>query len=102
MSVAMVSMVLDCFPAGGSLRCLAVAIADAADDDGGSIYKSIATLAHQSVQSERTVQRTLPKLVAGGWLEVMSDASGGRGRATVYRIAPSWVMREVNKRATGH
>ncbi len=99
MSVAMVSMVLDCFPAGGSLRCLAVAIADAADDDGGSIYKSIATLAHQSVQSERTVQRTLPKLVAGGWLEVMSDASGGRGRATVYRIAPSWVTRCAIERA---
>ena len=99
MSVAMVSMVLDCFPSGGSLRCLAIALADAADDDGASIYKSVATLAHQSVQSERTVQRVLPKLVTDGWLEVMSSTTGGRGRSTVYRIAPAWITRCAIERA---
>ena len=99
MSVAMVSMVLDCFPSGGSLRCLAIALADAADDDGASIYKSVATLAHQSVQSERTVQRVLPKLVTDGWLEVMSSTTGGRGRSTVYRIAPAWITRSAIERA---
>lgn len=90
MSVAMVSMVLDCFPSGASLRCLAIALADAADDDGGSIFKSVATLAHQSVLSERTVQRALADLVEHGWLEVVESAHG-RGRPTVYRIAPHWV-----------
>ena len=95
----MVSMVLDCFPSGGSLRCLAIALADAADDDGENIYKSVATLAHQSVQSERTVQRVLPTLVDGGWLELVSDGSGGRGRPTVYRIAPAWITRCAMERA---
>lgn len=99
MSVAMVSMVLDCFPAGGSLRCLAIALADAADDDGGNIFKSVSTLAHQSVQSDRNVQRVLPTLVAGGWLEVVANAAGGRGRATVYRIAPAWITRCAVERA---
>lgn len=99
MSVAMVSMVLDCFPAGGALRCLAIALADAADDEGGGIYKSVATLAHQSVQSERTVQRVLPRLVAQGWLEVVQGGRGGRGLATVYRIAPAWITRCAVERA---
>lgn len=99
MSVSMVSMVLDCFPSGGSLRCLAIALADAADDDGENIFKSVATLAHQSVQSERTVQRVLPTLVDGGWLEVVEGGSGGRGRPTVYRISPGWITRCAMERA---
>lgn len=99
MSTAMVSMVLDCFPEGGGLCLLAIAMADAADDEGGSIFKSVETLAHQSKQSARTVQRVLPTLVAGGWLEVISSATGGRGRATVYRIAPSWITRCAVERA---
>ena len=99
MSTAMVSMVLDCFPSGGSMCLLAVAMADAADDEGGNIFKSVATLAHQSKQSERTVQRALPMLVDGGWLELVSDGSGGRGRPRVYRIAPAWITRCAMERA---
>ena len=99
MSTAMVSMVLDCFPTGGSLCLLAIAMADAADDEGGSIFKSVATLAHQSKQSERTVQRVLPTLVDGGWLEVVDGGAGGRGRPTVYRISPGWITRCAMERA---
>ncbi len=91
MSVEAVSLVLACFPHGGGMKLLAVALADAATQEGANIFKSVATLATHSGQSERTVQRMLPRLVADGWLIVDGDAHGGRGRTNVYRISEEWM-----------
>lgn len=91
MSVEAVSLVLACFPHGGGMKLLAVALADAATQEGANIFKSIATLATHSGQSERTVQRMLPKLVAAGWLIIDGEAHGGRGRTNVYRISQDWM-----------
>jgi len=91
MSVEAVSLVLACFPHGGGMKLLAIALADAATQEGANIFKSIATLATHSGQSERTVQRMLPRLVADGWLIVDGDAYGGRGRTNVYRISQDWM-----------
>jgi hypothetical protein len=68
-----------------------VALADAATQEGANIFKSVATLATHSGQSERTVQRMLPRLVADGWLIIDGDVHGGRGRTNVYRISEDWM-----------
>lgn len=91
MSVEAVSLVLGCFPDGGGMRLLAIALADAASQEGCNIYKSVSTLATHSHQSERTVQRMLPKLLAAGWLELEGDGKGGKGRTNSYRISADWM-----------
>ncbi len=79
---------------GGSELLLALALADFADDDGGSIFPSVATLAKKTRQSERTVQRQLSKFRRAGWLilEAPGRVRGGRGCAAEYRISPEWLQ----------
>lgn len=92
----MVGMVFDHYPHGGNERLLAVKLADNAHDDGTSIYPSVATLAEQTCQSERSVQYQLKRMLEMGWLELVREArgggrGGGYGRPREYRINPIWV-----------
>lgn len=92
MSHQMTSAVLACFYAGGGLRMLAFAVADACPDATGErMFRSVPTLAHMTQTSERSVQRGLASLVAAGWLELAGSPTGGRGRSTMYRINPVWL-----------
>lgn len=96
MSGKLVGMVFDHYPNGGSELLLAVKLADNAHDSGAHIYPSVATLASQTRQSERTVQYQLKRMVAMGWLVLVREAQGGGrgggfGRPREYRIHPDWV-----------
>lgn len=84
-------MVFDRFPLGGGIRILALALADHAHDDGSRVFPSVSLLASKTLQSERTVQYQLRQLVDIGWLQVVRESAGGRGRTSEYRISPEWI-----------
>lgn len=84
------TLVFDHYPVGGGEYALALALADNADDSGGSIFPSVATLAHKSRQSERTVQRQLRAMEEAGWLQCV-EPGGGRRKSSKYRIDPAWI-----------
>jgi len=91
MSVKMMSMVFERYPNGGGERVLALALADHADDGGGKIWPSVELLAKKTLQSERTVQYQLRKMVLMGWLIKVSDGGFGRRSTTEYQISDDWV-----------
>jgi hypothetical protein len=68
---------------GGTLL-VQLAIADFADDTGGSAWPSIATLAKKSRMSDRNVQFSLARLVKAGELEIR-EAAGPHG-VSVYQL----------------
>lgn len=90
MSVSVMSMVIKHYPGDGGEYTLALCLADFANDSGGAIFPSVETLAHNSRQSARTVQRQLRFMEEVGWLECLGRG-GGAGRATRYRINPDWI-----------
>lgn len=85
------SMVFDRYPAGGSERLLALALADHARDDGTRIWPSIAELARKTMQSRSTVQRQVRAMVERGWLEAVSAATGRPGGTNEYQICRTWI-----------
>lgn len=91
MSIKVMTMVFDRYPEGGNERLLALAMADHARDDGTRIWPSVAELARKTMQSERTVQRQIAKMVSRGWLEVVRSATGRPGDTNEYRVCPAWV-----------
>ena len=84
MSVACMSWVFTHSTAAGADRLLLLAIADHAGDDGGDAWPSVPTLARKTGTSERTVQRGLSRLEAGGHLAV--ERCAGRGGTNRYRV----------------
>jgi hypothetical protein len=64
---------------------LLFALADHADDQGGSIFPSVARLAHKTGWSPRTVQRALRRLVDRGMLIQVAEAHAQRPRE--YRLS---------------
>lgn len=85
------TMVFDRYPEGGNERLLALAMADHARDDGTRIWPSVAELSRKTMQSERTVQRQIVRMVARRWLEVVRTASGRPGDTNEYRISQLWI-----------
>jgi AraC-like DNA-binding protein len=84
MSVHVSSLVYSRLFGGASIKLVALKLADHANDDGGSIYPSIARVAAECELSERQVQRILRDMVSRGLLRVDGDAKGGRGHPTRY------------------
>ena len=84
-------MVFDRYPAGGGEMILALKLADHAHDDGTHIFPGIASLAEKTRQSERAVQYQLRSMEKSGWLILVGQAKGGRGKAREYRINPDWI-----------
>jgi hypothetical protein len=93
LSIKVMSMIWDRLDVSGGELALALAIGDFSDDDGESIFPSVARLAWKSRQDRRTVQRQLAKFRDVDWLQVITEGglAGGRGRATEYRINPIWI-----------
>lgn len=83
--------VWDRYPEGGGELNLALKLADYADDDGTHIFPSIETMAAKTRQSERAVQYQIKRMVKRGWLILVANEGGGRGRAREYRISPEWL-----------
>jgi hypothetical protein len=71
------------------LKPLAAALADIGNDDGTSIYPSVAYMAWLLGRSTRSVQDNLRKLRAQNVLKVVTDTKGGRLRTTEYRLVES-------------
>lgn len=63
-----------------------LALADWANDEGGSLYPSIAAIAARCSVSERTVQRILRDLAEDGWLMVVGNENGGRRKTRRYQL----------------
>ncbi|MGU7784907.1 helix-turn-helix domain-containing protein [Burkholderia sp. PU8-34] len=91
MSVKIMGMVFDRYPAGGGEMILALKLADHAHDDGTHIYPGIASLAEKTRQSERAVQYQLRRMEKCGWLVLVDQGKGGRGKTREYRINPDWL-----------
>lgn len=90
MSVKVMSQVIQHYHGAGGEYTLALCLADFANNDGAAIWPAVGTLAHNSRQSARTVQRQLKAMVSCSWLRVVEEG-GGAGRATRYRIDPDWL-----------
>lgn len=72
---------------------LLLALADHADDQGGSIFPSVARIAHKTGWSARTVQRALRRLVDRGMLVQVAEAYGQKPRE--YRLSFAGAARKV-------
>lgn len=70
--------------ASGTELLVLLAIADAADDQGGNAWPSTATIARKCRISDRTVQRIVARLVDAGQLEVKPNA--GRAGTNLFRV----------------
>jgi hypothetical protein len=86
MSVRVMTLVWEKYPAGGSELLLMLALADWANDAGDRIYPSVGTIAKKVRQSERNVQRLLRRIEKSGWLEIVDNKHGGHGLTRRYRI----------------
>lgn len=84
MSVACMTWVFTHSTAAGSDRLLLLAIADHAGDTGGDAWPSVPTLARKTGISERSVQRGIQRLEAGGHLRV--ERGAGRGGTNRYEV----------------
>jgi hypothetical protein len=84
-------MVFDRYPTGGGEMILALKLADHAHDDGTHIFPGIASLAEKTRQSERAVQYQLRGMEKSGWLILVGQGKGGRGKSREYRISPAWI-----------
>lgn len=91
MSVRMMSMVFDRYPAGGGEYVLALALADHASEDGRRIWPGVESLAAKSRQSVRTVQRQLIAMQEVGWLLLVKEGGKGPKDPNEYRINPAWI-----------
>jgi hypothetical protein len=91
MSIKVMDRVWDRYPEGGGELNLALKLADHAHDDGTHIFPSVETLAKKTRQSERAVQYQIRRMEKSGWLILVANASGGRGKAREYRINPDWI-----------
>jgi hypothetical protein len=84
-------MVWDRYPGEDHELLLALKLADFCDDNGEHIFPSIETMAEKTRRSARAVQYQIQNMVKSGWLILVANAGGGRGRACEYRINPDWI-----------
>ena len=91
MSIKVQTMVWDRYPGEDHELLLALKLADYCDDNGEHIFPSIETMAEKTRRSARAVQYQIKSMVERGWLILVANAAGGRGRACEYRINPDWI-----------
>ena len=70
-------------------KFVALALADFADDDGERIFPSIAYVAWKVGKTERSVYRTIRKLIDAGILTPISGVGGGFKLTVHYRLNES-------------
>jgi DNA-binding IscR family transcriptional regulator len=74
-----------------------LAMCDWANDDGGSLYPSIARLAERLSCSTRQAQRVLHRLIDAGWIAVVGNEHGGKpGAVRHYQINVQKLTDAVN------
>lgn len=77
------------------LKPLAAALADIANDDGTSIYPSVAYMAWLLGKERRSVQLGLSQLKALGIIEALGSEKGGRGKPTEYRLLEASLPKRI-------
>ena len=82
MSIKVMTMVWDRFPASGSELLAMLAMADWCDDRGGSLYPSMRAVAKKIRVSEKQARRIVHGLEAKGFLSVVGNANGGAPGST--------------------
>jgi len=92
------ALVWDHYPEGGGEMLVALKVADHADHAGDRIWPGIASLAAQTRQSERSVQRHLRTMTERGWLELVRPGGTGPGSTAHYRIPIDRILAEVNSK----
>lgn len=78
MSIKLMTLVFDHYPAGGNELLLALVMADFANDRGAGIWPSVATLSRKTRQSRRTVQGLLRHQERIGFLGCVRRSVGGK------------------------
>src|SRR4051812_12180447 len=78
MSIILMRAVWELFTRGGSEKLVLLALADWADDDGASLYPSMAAIARKASMSVCQARRIVRGLIDEGLLEVVANAAGGR------------------------
>lgn len=86
MSIRVMSVVWDRYPAGGSKLLTMLALADWADDEGERIYPSMETLAAKCRMSERQIRRIVGELVNEDYLILQQKSVGGTGKTNRYKV----------------
>ncbi len=96
MSAKALDLVLDYFDQKRfkAPRVLALVLANEADDRGGGIYESVATLSEKTEQTRRAVQLQLKAMQATGFLECVQKSKGGAGNYNEYRLNLSILLEE--------
>jgi hypothetical protein len=85
LSIKVMTWVWDKSTSKGTERLVLLAIADAASDEGDQAWPSIATISKKCGGiGERTVQRSIQRLIGSGELEVTQVGSGRR--SSRYRV----------------
>ena len=106
MSINVMNLVWNHYPRGGSEKLALLALADWCDDEGGSLYPSIATVARKIAVSESQARRILHGFIDEGLLEVVGNHGGGartqtrRYRLVIARLAPARVNASPRAAAT--
>lgn len=88
MSIKTLSYIWQTATVGGSKLLVLLAMADFADDNGGSIFPSMATLAAKARLSVDQTRRVVHELIEDGVIELVSQGGwqGARNRSNEYRI----------------
>jgi hypothetical protein len=82
MSIKVSSMVWEKWPSGGSEMLCMLALADWCNDEGGSLYPSMNTLARKMRVSESQARRVMHNLISRGFVRVVGNANGGAPGST--------------------
>lgn len=87
MSIKVMTMVWDGFPAAGSELLAMLALADWCDDRGGCLHPSIKAVADKVRVGEKHARNILHKFVDDGFLAVVGNLHGGKpGTTRSYRL----------------
>ncbi|MBI5461329.1 MAG: helix-turn-helix domain-containing protein [Gammaproteobacteria bacterium] len=87
MSVRVSALVWRKFPSGGPVLLTLLALADWANDQGGSVHPSMTAIARKLRVSESQARRVVHELIDAGWLHVVGNETGGApGSTRHYRI----------------
>src|SRR5215467_268672 len=68
-----------------------------ANEEGGSIWPSVDTLADRTGLTRRSVQKILRRLENAGAIQAQGSRLGGRQKSTRYRIDLGWVERNTER-----
>ena len=87
MSIKVMSLVWDGFPASGSELLVMLALADWCNDEGGSLHPSMRAVAEKVRVSEKQARRIVHGLEEAGYIKVVGNATGGApGTTKQYQL----------------